>query len=362
MIETNGDYKICCMHAAPTSSRMNVNSNSLEDWKNSEYLKQVQQHMLENIPHPGCQTCWRQENQKLSSLRQRTASEYKILGIDTNNPVIKNCEISLENICNLTCLMCDEILSSSILAENKRLGINKIEQVDIKWKQQGYDNLEKLLSENDIKVLNVRGGEPMYNKKLLSLLDVIPTSKSRNMILHITTNGTIFSEEWKNMLKKFYSVRIMFSVDAVGPLLEYIRFPAKWDKICENIEKFRKLSNVKPLIHCTLQNLNISHLPDLIKWCQKTNIFLDLDELINPGHMHFTNLPDNQKKIAIKNLEEFLNNSNKETEKSTYNTISQCLRMLKETKRNDFLWHKFVEKISMRDKLRNNSFRDFIVE
>ena len=321
--------------------------------------------MLDDIPHPGCQECWHNEDQKLGSYRQRTELEYKILGIDTDDPVIKNCEIDLENTCNLTCLMCNERSSSAILAENKKLGINKIEQIDIKWKQRGYDNLEKLLSENDIKVLNVRGGEPMYNKKLLNLLEKVPTSRSRSMVLHVTTNATVYSEEWKNVLGKFSSVRMMFSIDAIGPLYEYIRFPAKWAKVCENIEKFKELPNVRPLVHCVLQNLNISHLPDLIKWCQETDIFLTLIELTNPGYMHFTNLPDNQKKIAIENLEEFLDEPTIGSGKSidnNYKITKQCVKILKETKSDELLWNSFVKEISMRDRLRNNSFRDFIRE
>lgn len=365
MVNTKGDYNVCCRHRMPASSVMNIHSNSLEDWRNSEYLKQVQKYMLDDIPHPGCQECWHNEDQKLGSYRQRTELEYKILGIDTDDPVIKNCEIDLENTCNLTCLMCNERSSSAILAENKKLGINKIEQIDIKWKQRGYDNLEKLLSENDIKVLNVRGGEPMYNKKLLNLLEKVPTSRSRRMVLHVTTNATVYSDEWKNVLGKFSSVRMMFSIDAIGPLYEYIRFPAKWVKVCENIEKFRALPNVRPLVNCVLQNLNISHLTDLIKWCQETDIFLTLDELTNPGYMHFTNLPDNQKKIAIKNLEEFLNGTPIGSGKSIdndYKITKQCAKILRETKSDELLWNSFVKEISMRDRLRNNSFRDFIIE
>jgi MoaA/NifB/PqqE/SkfB family radical SAM enzyme len=365
MVKTNGDYNVCCSHMMPSQKRMNINSHSIEVWRNSEYVKEVQEYMINNIPHPGCQKCWQRESEKLGSLRQRTSLEYKILGIDIDNPVIKNCEIDLENTCNLTCLMCNENHSSAILAENKKLGINKIEQVDVKWKQQGYDSLEKLVSEHDIKVLNVRGGEPMYNKKLLELLEKIPASKTNNMVLHITTNATRYSEEWENVFKKFSLVRVMFSIDAVGPLFEYIRFPAKWNEVCENIKKFRALPNVKPLVNCTVQNLNISALVDLVKWCQETNIFLTLDMLTFPGYMHFTNLPVAQKEIAINNLEEFLHQpiiGNETSIDNNYKLIMQCLNVLKETKNNDLLWNNFVKEISMRDKVRNNSFRDFIIE
>ena len=110
---------------------MNVNKNSIDEWLNSDYLSQVRESFSKDERHPGCSECWKKEDVGFISMRHRTAREYEILKIDTEQKQIKNVEIALGNLCNLKCLMCNEQDSSSFLAENKQLGINLVEQKDI---------------------------------------------------------------------------------------------------------------------------------------------------------------------------------------------------------------------------------------
>jgi len=358
MIASNGDYRICCMHKSPTNHVLNINQSSEDEWNSSAYRTEVRETILRDQRHPGCHQCWQKEDLGFSSMRQRSYNEYKILGINVSDPKIKNIEINLENLCNLKCLMCHEDNSSAILAENKQLKINKIEQHDINWSLKALDNLQKILDQGP-HVINIRGGEPFYNKKLLKLIQNMPVEKARSSLLHITTNATIWNEKWQEALSKFRLVRIMCSIDAIQELYGYMRYPADWNLVSKNILIMNKLPNVKLLIHCVAQNLNISHVGDLIDWCQDNHIYLEFDPLIVPSYLQIQNLPTSQRKYAISHLSDL---SSKKYPDHITKFINSSLSLLNDSKFDPTLWKEFVSQISMRDNLRGNDYRQFIKE
>lgn len=357
MIETDGAYQICCEHKNVNEPKMYIQKNHPNDFLESDYRKSVQKHMLENKRHPGCARCYKKEDNGFSSMRTRTAKEYEILrlGSDQKNPTLLNLEVNLSNVCNLKCVMCSETNSSSLLAENVRLGMNKIVQKDLEWNNISYDHLGYLINYIRPRVLNIRGGEPFYSKKLLEIVENIPSNQAENMILHITTNATIWNKVWQDAISKFKLVRFMFSVDSVGTNYEYIRFPGNWEIVDKNIDSIIQLKNVKGLINSVVQNLNILYIQDLIDWSISKKLYLTLDRLSNPDYLQVTNLPYNKKIEAInvlktlqgrypKNINDFLHAQKQELEQSLYVDNTQA-------------WNKFENILSKRDSIRNTSYK-----
>ena len=357
-IKTNGDYNVCCFHQVPAKSVQNINHSAHISWFESEYLNEVRDSFTKDQRHPGCHQCWQREDAGFISLRQRNEKEYRILGINVNDPAIKNVEIDLGNLCNLKCLMCNESSSSSILAENKRLKINQIEQSDLTWSDNAFENLQKILDQRP-QIVNIRGGEPFYNKKLLEIVQNITEDCARSMVLHITTNATVWSEKWKQALSKFRLVRIMLSLDAVGDLYEYIRYPADWTTVEKNISEMSLMPNFKLLVHCVGQNLNISQIGDLISWCSQRKLYLEFENIVSPSYLCIENLPDYQKQQAISNLMNL--------DRETYpihisDFIGSSINKLSSNGFDAKKWDEFVSNISMRDQIRGNDYRDFIKE
>ncbi len=352
-VQTNGDFNVCCKHKM--SNQMNINTATVEEWRKSDYMNQVQQSFLQDRRHPGCATCWHTEDQGFTSMRQRMAKEFEILKIDLDQQSLTNVEIDLTNLCNLKCLMCNESESSAVLAENIQLGINKHNQKDFQWSEQALENLQELLACRP-KVVNIRGGEPLYVKQLLEIIENIPEDVARTMVLHITTNGTVWTERWHRALIKFKLVRFMFSVDAVGDLYEYMRFPGLWTTTSSNIDHILKLPNVKGLVHCVIQNLNVASIGPLIDWCQQRSLWLDIALLDIPDYLHLTNLPEPHKDSAIKHLEQVLQ---KYPHESFTAMIDNSLRMLKLREFDSQSWQAFKTNVIMRDRLRGNSFERF---
>lgn len=355
MVRTDGTFDVCCEHKTPASTKVNIKDHDHIHWQNSGYVQQLRTSFLLDQRHPGCERCWQQEDQGFDSLRIRCAKEYKLYPNRVDRPV-KNVEICLGNLCNLRCLMCSESGSSAILAENAKLGINKIEQEKMAWNDVAYQNVTKLIEQRPY-VLNIRGGEPFINKKLLEIVNDIPVSQAQDMVLHITTNATVWNTQWQLALEKFRLVRLMISLDAIGDLYEYIRFPASWQLVEKNVKSMLLLPNAKCLVHCVGQNLNISSLSSLIAWCETNAVFLNIQPLSSPAHMHFSNLPVSQKNAAIQDLDLL---THRELAPHLANFVCSAHDLLQKTKFDNNLWKTFVTNVSLRDNLRGNNFRNFI--
>jgi hypothetical protein len=70
------------------------------------------------------------------------------------------------------------------------------------------------------------------------------------------------------LFKKF---ELIASIDGTGPVLEYVRFPSKWNVIKNNFEvarNYMKYDNVKILVNITVNMLNVFYLTDLLDYLE----------------------------------------------------------------------------------------------
>jgi sulfatase maturation enzyme AslB (radical SAM superfamily) len=222
-------------------------------------------------------------------------------------------------------------------------------------------HLDELVSRK-LKAMNFRGGEPLYNKKIKSLLSNFPQEKANSMMLHLTTNATVWDQSWADILSKFKLVRMMLSVDAVAECYEYIRFPASWKTVESNIQTIIKMPNVKPVVHCTVQNLNILHLDKLIRWCVDHQVYIEFNVLVWPQYLRPVNLPKpliEQALLRLRDIEDIctpkLVDSNL---KSIINILTKSLNQDSDTK----LWEEFVDNIQLKDQFRNNSYKNILTD
>jgi MoaA/NifB/PqqE/SkfB family radical SAM enzyme len=361
-VQTDGGLEVCCEHQSTSDNKFNINSHSIDEWFNSDYRKELQDYFRRGERHPGCDRCWRRESMNTGSLRTTVQKEYQILGVtDSNFNELIAMEAQVGNLCNLKCLMCNETQSSVVLQENTQLGINQYTQKDFTWTETGMMHLDELVSRK-LKAMNFRGGEPLYNKKIKSLLSNFPQEKANSMMLHLTTNATVWDQSWADILSKFKLVRMMLSVDAVAVCYEYIRFPASCKTVESNIQTIIKMPNVKPVVHCTVQNLNILHLDKLIKWCVDHQVYIEFNVLVWPQYLRPVNLPKpliKQALLRLRDIEDIctpkLVDSNL---KSIIDILTKSLNQDSDTK----LWEEFVDNIQLKDQFRNNSYKNILTD
>ena len=196
---------------------------------------------------------------------------------DTQNKV-RTLDLRFGNKCNLACRMCNPI-SSKLLLNDYRQYLNdpnyskKSENLD--W-YKDIENIEYLVSlSSDLTSIYFSGGEPLLIKEHWDFLDeVISSNNSKEIELVYSTNLNFNlpidqMEKWTN----FKSVKLLPSMDGVGEVYNFIRFPGKFDNFDENLnymDKEMSNSNINRIsVVFTLQNLNILNLENVFEYLFK---------------------------------------------------------------------------------------------
>ena len=80
----------------------------------------------------------------------------------------------------------------------------------------------------------------LIKKQWETLRKSIELGYAKNQELSFNTNGTIFKEEYIDILNEFKRVVISFSIDAIEDRFNYIRHHGDWEKVKSNIEGWLK--------------------------------------------------------------------------------------------------------------------------
>lgn len=357
MVDTESNYRPCCLHKMPEDKKYSLYEHNWKEWWDSEYMSNLRNSLLQGEQHPGCQTCWKLEEKNITSMRQNIQKEYDILSAKVSSITPLNYELQISNTCNLGCIMCSEKSSSYLLAENKKLNITNLDQKKFNVNSNELSSFNELIDTNsELRALNIRGGEPLISKQCFSFIKNIPDDVKKKLILYITTNATTFTKEWEEELDKFKSIRIMFSADGVEDTFNYIRYPADWKNVSQNIKTMSK--KYKSLIHCVVQNLNIPTLDKILDFAINNDIFIQLIWIQEPKILCPTNLPIDIIKKSIEKLK-----NPKYTHYHIDNRLKDIINTLETSIKNSTNqqnWDKFLNYVNIKDKYRNTNFESII--
>jgi sulfatase maturation enzyme AslB (radical SAM superfamily) len=219
----------------------------------------------------------------------------------------------------------------------------------------------KIFNSNGIETVTLTGGEPFYDKETFKILEfLVENNKSKNITLDINTNLTKIEESLLIWLRdNFKHVIIKASIDGVGSVNEYLRYPLTWEKVEESIKKIQKFPDIGLLVTTALSNLSLMRYHELIDWCLRkeiADIFItpvdDVDEL------HYLNLPDDIKGDLTNKLSEkrVLNNIN--------NSYMRCINFALESIKNsnDFNSKKLKKFLDTHDAHRNTNYKNVFPE
>ncbi|MEC7568046.1 MAG: hypothetical protein VYA01_03450, partial [Bacteroidota bacterium] len=78
-------------------------------------------------------------------------------------------------------------------------------------------------------------------------------------------------------VKDFKSVWFDFSIDGVGKVNEFVRWPSKWDNINTNIERCASLPNSHVTVKTTLHAVNMHNIGEICEWVSKNPNIIDWD-------------------------------------------------------------------------------------
>ena len=311
-------------------------------------LEQIRYDMLSGNRPDACSACWNLEDSGLLSDRQLKNSALDLYWDRDIRSIEDDChqgkfhinhyKVGVSNACNAACVTCDSG-SSSYWA--KLLGDKTSFNMSIQELDEKID-YRKAIS------INFVGGETMMGSNNLHVLERLLEAGNDKCFIQLTTNGSLTpTVKQRKIMQQFKNLNIGISIDGIGPVFEYMRYPLKWSDLCSNIKIFREMTdNIS--ITCTTSNVNVMYFPQMISWFDENDLRYHYNPVISPKHFRPSALPLHVKEMLLQrhghipSMRFFLEGSHKDSDDT------------------DFLQMK--EQLVLQDKIKKINIRDYLPE
>ena len=330
----------CCLRKHPKVYESEEIWNSVEFSK----LRAINKHTWDI--DQGCRDCKSLEESGLLSMRTGMNHGLGVYGqTDLSGPA--RIDLKFDIGCNLACRSCGPDSSSFWQKHLIQHGLKNTPISSSKSAQHAITELEKYDLSN-LKQLVFCGGETMlgneYWKVASWLAHNVPNAKQQ-LTICFQTNGTQpLRLEHHDTIEKFYLVKMHISLDGTGDRFNYIRWPADWNQVTDNILSIRHTapSNVMFLVEETISILNLAYLDELDSWVK--NNFVDNREgdVINHTR-HLVHGPFNLSNLSQEYVDAVSKTNYKNLIPSHWAESSDAIKLM-------------INEIKRFDKLRNESF------
>ena len=309
--QTNGEITVC--NQSRTSFKLGdrllrLDQDSLEQGWASNTRQEIRTSLAKGIRHENCQDCWAEEDAGRLSLRNLVNERFKDVQARQEQPRVFM--LKPGNACNLACRHCNPYVSTGWYKDHHKLNSSTsfVDYVkSYNYIRDGYADNNPIWATlnkwNDgIVYYDLYGAEPLLIEPLLTLL----RSGNPEQTIHINTNGTIWQDDFNLVFSKFKRVELGISIDAIGSQFEYMRYPAKWEQVIDNLLKYRALAKQYPSIDLsvciTASALNVYYLADYVQYFHSLGIEVGINFVHRPKYLNMRILPTNVKQKVIKQL------------------------------------------------------------
>ena len=308
-ISPTGDITPCCKFQKQYyDQQFNIQTHSIDEYANSPLVNNIKQEFQQGNWPVGCERCRIEESNGIESKRQldytRWSEHYDSYDLNDNKFITTS--IAFGNTCNLKCITCGPHSSSRWQKEYRDLYGKDVPHFKFYKKNFVQDFITRA---PNIVHVDIPGGEPFLSgvDEQQSLLShYISTGQAKNVTLHYTTNAQIFPDkQWWQLWTHFKEVDIQLSIDGVGSRYEYIRYPATWSVLVENVSNYLKIqqSNIKLSVSHTVSAYNIFYLDEFFEWCYNVGLPRPwVGRVHTPSHMRPTVWLDPARTMIINQL------------------------------------------------------------
>lgn len=371
-----GDAYPCC-HAEMPEKLGNCQQQSMKEIWSGDKMKQLRDDMLNERENSACTRCYEQEKSGFFSGRKSANKHHGHhikKGVDLDPPFeMTYWDIRFSNLCNLSCRSCGHIFSSSWYQDQKALageawGKNN---KPLFWAgRHETDMLEQLMEHIDhVEQIYFAGGEPLMMDEHYHILEELERREKFNVRLIYNTNFTKTKLKDRYVFdywRKFKSVAVGASLDAMGPRAEYIRKGTDWAEVESNRQMMMKqCPNVDFYISPTMSIQNALHIPDFHRnWVERGYIKpqdLNVNILQDPAWLRIDIAPESYKeklRVRFKEHLEWLRPLDK-LNRATVG-FESALNFLETD--NTKLLPEFWERMTKLDKIRNENILEAIPE
>ena len=210
-------------------------------------------------------------------------------------------EIYFSNTCNLKCIYCNSLFSSTIDNENRIHG-------EFRWGEHGHGKNVWLPGKTDVhpdmELLNIKlfewleenikslrkiiilGGEPFLQKETEKLIKFLENEFNPQLDLVIFSNLTVDTNRVQNWLSRLWqlveknkinNLQVIGSLDCWGPQAEYVRNGLDLKKYKSNFEFMLNHTKITLGVNSALMPLTVPTMPDLVtqinEWSKKRKVY-----------------------------------------------------------------------------------------
>ena len=358
-IRNNGDLRVCCQANTSENGGIYHNQNGqayncaqsdFYESRNCQMAKDIRKSMLRGEVHEACARCDREDASGMSSRRQYERRNWENVfnyeqaknlthvdgTIEADRLPVMYYDIRFGNLCNLKCRMCGPTDSSKWYSDQvkvwgntykdshglvklieKKPGVYSPEVDGYKWFEEEFfwQHMEGQM--DHIKHLYMVGGEPLLISQHFEFLEkCVARGVAGNIVLEYNSNITQIPDKAWELWRQFKRIQFGVSVDGMGMVNDYIRFPSRWENIEKNLRKLDMAEgNFVVWLACTVQAYNILYLPDFIKWKLESGFsrinstrdrrLITPHPLHNPSFLNVKMLPTRAKQMVLGKFEEF---------------------------------------------------------
>ena len=315
-----GEAYPCCHAEMGVGQVGHCKENTLAEIWHGEAMNKLREDMLTETANPTCTRCYEQEQSGFFSGR-RSANKHHghhIKKLTTTPFEMTYWDIRFSNLCNLRCRSCGHIFSSSWYQDQARLAGPEWRGNNVPLNYAGQtetDMWEQLLPHIDyVEQIYFAGGEPLMMDEHYRILDELERRERFDVRLIYNTNFTQTRLKDRSVFdywRKFDSVAVGASLDAMGARAEYIRKGTDWAVVEDNRRSMMEICpRVDFYISPTLSIMNAWHLPEFHRsWVEQGLIQaqdLNVNILQDPAHYRIDIAPIKYKQRLRIKFEEHL--------------------------------------------------------
>ena len=311
-LDPNGDAKPCCTAEWRDIEPLgNASQQSMREIWNSPGMKELRVNMLNDTPNKRCSRCYEKESTGFLSPRNSANIHHghhigRVNGTDSDGYLdqfqMVYWDVRFSNLCNLRCRTCGPGYSSQWYQDQIKLypEYQKNHKPLIFAGRHETDIWEQLVEHIDhVEHIYFAGGEPLIMDEHYCILEELVRREMFHVRLVYNTNFTQVHLKDRRVFdywNKFSNVSVGASLDAMGPLGEYMRKGCRWAEVEDNRRHMQDLCpHVDFYISPTLSIMNAWHLPDFHRnWVERGLIQardLNVNILQDPPHLRLDIAP-----------------------------------------------------------------------
>jgi|TARA_B110000503_G_scaffold143370_1_gene244412 organic radical activating enzyme len=314
---------------------------------NNEYLNQLRSDLLAGVARDECKKCYVEEKNHRASYRNNMNTVINLKPEDCNDRFdsVQYLELSIDNICNLQCRMCDSKFSSRLIGRDQFLGNPVHKKLEPSYEKLRSLDLSKLTR---IKLL---GGEPFITPNFERFLDFIAEQVDVSQVyLDINTNATVIpNDKIVYKLNQFKFLEFNVSLDSYSSSNNYQRWGGDYQQSFNNVLVYEKIFKKKYIAyHTTISTLtanDLAHTLNILTGLH--NYHVSIDFVRSPEHLCMLYAPPEYVKWVL---------AANESNTTAYSVTSN---FLKDAVYDVAIWQQFIETTAKLDNYYNIKLADY---